>query len=383
MTQIGLLIPRSSIYSTINFDFADGLKLSLANMGIKDVAITTAGIGVGGTDKEIYTACEKMLFDGIEIIAGYINPTTAEMIQPLFVNSGTLFIALDAGYQIPKPTYKQTNIFTISLDGTLACKLLPKIAAAQGDTAFALACSFYDSGYRVPFGFFNGAADIGSSITFNHMTKLLKNDFTLEPLTNYLKENPATAIMVAACGDMTTDFFGGMEAEEEYSKHHIYAAPFVAEEVWLAKSPYPGTKVTAIVPWAAGLVNAGNETFVAAMKKKGRAPNVFSVLSWEAGIVIAKALEADNAPDRITLLENYSFTGPRGTVTLNKESHNSHAPLYLATITENEADGMCKLIPGNEINTNDVNEQRTKLDYEIANFEGGLTSWFNAYACLD
>jgi branched-chain amino acid transport system substrate-binding protein len=383
MTQIGLLMPRSAIYSTINFDFVDGLKASLANLGITSVEIKTAGIGVGGSDKEIYTACEKLLFDGAEIIAGYINPVTAEMIQPLFINGGALFIMLDSGYHIPSPKYKQENIFSLSLDGTVACKLIPKLAAQKGDTSFAFTCSYYDAGYRAAFGFFQGVTDAGSEIVFNHVTKLLKKEFTIEPLTGFLKDHAATAIMAACCGDMTVDLFGSMEAEDEYARHHIYASPFVAEEVWLAKAPYPGTPVTAIVPWARSIANTENETFIAALKKRNRIANLFSVLSWEAGRLIAKALESDNTTDRITLLEGYSFKSPRGTIKMDKETHKSHAPLYEAAIAENEADGMCLLVPGHEINAADINEERAKLEHEAATLEGNLTSWLNVYGCLD
>ncbi len=383
MTQIGLLIPRSSMYSSINFDFLDGLKCSLANCGIKDAEIKTAGIGVGGSDKDIYTACEKMLFEGVEFIAGYVNPNTAEMIQPLFVNSGAIFIALDAGYQIARPEYKQQHIFTLSLDGTLGCKLMPKIAAELGDKDFAYTSSFYDSGYRSAFGFFQGVNDIGSNIAFNHITKLLKADFTLEPLTAFLKENPSTAVMAAACGDMTLDLFGAMEAEEEYTRHHIYAAPFVAEEVWLAKAPYPGTDVNTVVAWATGLDKPENKAFIAGMSSKKRVANVFSLLSWEAGILVAKALEADDTADRIALLENFSFTGPRGKITIDKDTHNSHGPLYAATITENEANGMCILTPGAEVDAASITQERKELDHEIAHLVGSVTSWFNVYGCLD
>ncbi len=383
MTQIGLLIPRSAIYSSINFDFLDGLKCSLANSGVKDVEIKTAGIGLGGSDKEIYTACEKMLFDGVEIIAGYINPNTAEMMQPLFINSGALLIALDAGYQIARPEYKQQHIFTLSLDGTLGCRLLPKIAAEKGDNDFVYTSSFYDSGYRSAFGFFPGAEEIGSAVSFNHITKLLKKDFTIEPLTAYLKQHPSAAVMAATCGDMTEDLFRGMEAEEEYAKHNLYAAPFVAEEIWLAKSPYPGNTITTVVPWASKLANTANETFIAELAKKKRTASLFSLLSWEAGIVIAKALEAEGAEDRIALLENHTFESPRGKITLDKETHTSLTPFYNATITENDANGMCILIPGAGVDAAEVTEQRNKLNHEVANIQGGLTSWFNVYGCLD
>jgi len=383
MTQIGLLVPRSAIYSTINFDLVDGLKCSLGNMGISDITIKTAGIGVGGNDKEIYTACEQLLFDGAEIIVGYINPVTAVMIQPLVVNAGALLVIVSAGYHIPSGDFKPVNTYTVSLQGTLGCRVLPAIAAAMGDTSIAFTCSFYDAGYRAPMAVYNGIVDAGSSILFNHATQLKKKDFTIVPLTQFLAANPGTAVIAACCGDMTADLFEAIKTEPEYRKHNMYGTPFVAEEVWLAKIPYPGIDVTAVVPWATCLETEVNAIFIETLKKKNRTANVFSLLSWEAGMLIAKALEADSITDRIALLEGYTYTGPRGTVTIDKETHETNAPLYKTTIVVNDANGMCKLDSATEVAAGMVGDNRSKLAQEIAAFDGTGTSWYNAYGCLD
>lgn len=383
MTQIGLLTPRSAVFPTINFDLVEGLKASLANAGLSDFEIKTAGIGLGTSDKDIYSAAEKMLFDGASIVAGYINPSTAQMLESLFVNAGAILIVLTPGYHIPPPGYKPQNTFTLSLDSTLACRILPFVASKNGDTEFAFTCSFFDAGFRAPFGFFNGVNDAGCQIKFNHGTQLKRQDFTIEPLTNYLKENAGTAVMAACCGDMTQDLFGAMEAEPEYARHHIYAAPFVAEESWLSKCPYPSNDVTALVAWGSMLDNEANRKFTEAMKNRNRTANLFSLLSWEAGMMVAKAMEAGNTTDRIKLLENYRFTGPRGEITIDATTHESHATLYEAIISENASNGMCILNIKDPIDSAMVDNSRVKFREEIENLEGPSTSWYNAYGCLD
>lgn len=383
MIQIGLLTPRSSVFPTINFDLVDGLKASLAEAGITDVEIKTSGIGLGTSDKDIYTAAEKMLFDGAAIIAGYINPSTAQMLEPLFANANAILIVLTPGYHIPPPGYKPQNTFTISLDSTLACRVLPSIAREKGDSEFAFTYSFFDAGFRAPYGFFNGVTDAGAQIVFNHATQLKKKDFTIEPLTNFLKENERTALMAASCGDMVQDLFGAMEAEPEYARHHLYAAPFVAEESWLNKCPYPGANVTAIVSWASTLNDEPNQTFTEGLRKRNRTANLFSLLSWEAGKLVAIALEADGTAERIKLLENCSFTSPRGNVIIDAATHESHAPLYVAAITENEDNGMCRLQVIQEVDATTVSAHRKKFREEVESIGATTTSWYNAYGCLE
>ncbi len=383
MIQIGILTPRSKVYSSINFDFLDGLKCGLAVLGVKDIEIKTAGINFGSNDKEVYAACETLVYAGCDIVVGYLNAMSAAAVQSLFINAGTLFIHLDSGYHFPLPDYKQENIFTLSLDGTLACRILPAIAAKKGDSSFAFTCSFYDSGYRSAFGFFNGVFEAESTVIFNHVTKLHRAEFSIEPLTKFLKNDENTSVMIASCGDMTVDFFGNMEGEEVYTNHSLYGSPFVAEETWLAQSPYPNNNVIALVPWASSLDNEENKVFVEQLKKRNRKANYFSLLSWEAAIVIAKALEADNTTDRIALLEGYSFNSPRGVVTLDKNTHSSHSAMYETTIVENEVDGMCKLIVNGAVDQTLVQHNRERLNYEIKHLEGTVTSWLNTYGCIE
>ncbi len=383
MTQIGVLVPRSAIYPSLNFDLMEGLKLSLQRAGIVDIQIKTAGIGVAGSDKEIYSACEKLIFEGVEILVGYINPSTAEMMHDMLRNAGVLFINLDAGYHIPKEGLLLEHVFSVSLQGTLACRMLGRVAADKGDVNFANYCSFYDAGYRAPFGFFNGLADVGSNVVFNHVTKLLKIEFTIEPLTDFLDEHVGAAVFAATCGDMLADLFEAFAASPVYTRHNIYLAPFAAEEQWLAKSVYPGKNGTAIVPWATELQNDENALFVSELKKRNKIANVFSLLSWEAGMLVVTALKVDGVKERIALLEQSSFVGPRGTLTMNRETHNFDAPMYLAEIFKNEETGFCSLKIEDRVNEVLISDNRDKLLQEIRGFVGGATSWYNAYGCLE
>src|SRR6201989_3537398 len=96
--KAGLLLSRSVIFPTMSFDMMNGLKQGLADNGIKDVEIKVENIGLGADGKQVYASCEKLLFDGCTIVAGYVNPITAEKLEPLFAGANAIFLALDAGY---------------------------------------------------------------------------------------------------------------------------------------------------------------------------------------------------------------------------------------------------------------------------------------------
>ncbi len=376
----GLLLPRSVVFSSIGFDIAGGFRGGLQEAGIGDVTLKTESIGLGADDKQIYAACEKLVMEGVTIVAGYVNPTTAEKLEPLFAGGNAVFISLDAGYHFPTSMKKLLHVFYVSLQGALCIRTLTKTATDKGTKKIAFTCSFYDSGYRGPMAFNWGLDEGGGSITYNLITPLKRADLTLAPLATHLNSNDVDGVFAGFCGDMLQDFFKEAAAGNVLANHTVLGSSFVGEEQWLAQSPYPGVDVQVCVPWARSLDNEANVRFTNALKKINKTPNVFSLLGWEAGIVAAKGFEAGDTTNAITALEGFRFESPRGQVTLDATTHQSNAPVYEAIVQRGE-DGMCVLhVTGVSPITD---EQRVKLEEEINGATGTMTSWFNAYGCLD
>jgi branched-chain amino acid transport system substrate-binding protein len=378
--EIGFLLPKSVIYPTINFDLVAGLRLGLQSSSITDVQITTASIGIAGDDKLIYARCEKMLMDDIRIVVAYINPITAEKLSPLFESGNALLIALDAGYHYPSKLIKLPNVFFLSLQGALCCRMITKIAVNDGAKKIAYAGSFYESGYRSAYAFYKCMDEEGGSITYNHITQLSRKDFSLAPLTEHLKTASVDAVFASFCGDMLQDFYAAAGRENIFSRHPVYGSPFMAEEQWLAKTPYPGIEVKTCIPWAAALDNQENQEFKTWMSGNDQRANIFSLLGWEAARLVA-AIKDSNTQQAITCLEGFTFNSPRGKVTVSAANHRSNAPVYEAVVQENKMTGNCLLAGVMESAL--TAEQHQKLENDIQTVEGSFTSWLNAYPCLE
>ena len=379
--KLGLLLPTSVIYPTINFDLINGLRAGLANSGIADAEIRTESIGVGGRDKEIYSQCEKMLMDGVSIIAGYINPMTAEKLNGLFINANAILLSLDAGYHYPSSLNKLSNVFYISLQGALCCRMITKVAIDDGAKKMAYTGSFYEAGYRSAYAFSQTLNDVSGTITLNHITQLKRADFTLEPLHQHLNSEDTDAVFASYCGDMLQDFYNGAAAGDVLKKHPVYAAPFAAEQHWLEKCTYPGNDIKVCVPWAKELDNEENIKFVGALTQKKQNANVFSLLGWEAGTVIASIANVDDIDTAMTQLEQAVFQTPCGEAKIDAVTHLWQAPVYNALVQRNNATGMCILrVTGISDQTA---EQRQKLENDIRSVNGPFTSWLNSYACLE
>jgi|GEM_PF-478029 len=374
--KIALLLPRSVIYPSMSFDIMDGFKSALKKIGIDDKhEIVTAGIGVGGNNKEIYECCEQLLLNGTDIIIAYINPLTAEFVQPIFESAGKLLIVLDSGYQFQTSDKKLSNVYFISLEGTLCSRVIVNKAIEEGQNRFAFTCSFYDAGYKSPYSYSTAIEDKGGMITYNHVTPLQRADLNLTPLDEFLEQNKDVSLVTSFCGDMAEDFFRESAKLKNIASSKTYGSGFTAEELWLQKIPYPGYNWSCAIPWASNTSNKENEEFVAAMKNiKEQKANVFSLLGWEAALFIGNS---DGQS-----LDNIAIDSPRGRVYMNPKTGFSEAPLYYATVTKNEETGNCVLEDITEVSN--LDQERERLQHHIIAIQDTMTnSWFNSYACLD
>jgi hypothetical protein len=113
------------------------------------------------------------------------------------------------------------------------------------------------------------------------------------------------------------------------------------------------------------------------LQEKRTVLNLFSLLGWEAGLVAAAALRHGD----YAMLEGWQFSSPRGMITLSADTHISHAPVYDAVVKKDEASGNCTLqLTG--INPH-ADAQRALLEHDINTISGSMTSWHNAYGCLE
>lgn len=381
--KIGLLLPRSVLYPAIAFDMLDGMKTGLQAKGVSDFEIVTANIGLAAKDDEIYKSCEQLLMGGAGVVMAYINPVSAEFIHPLFENSGSLLLVLDSGYHFPTSLKKLSHAFYLSLQGTLCCRVTGRMAMEAGYKDFAFVASFYDAGYRSGYTFSTSLTGRGGNILFNHITALKRSEFTLEPLTNFLDNNAESGVLASFCGDMAEDFLREAAKLNILGSRQIFGSPFMAEEIWLGKIPYPGHDWTCAAPWATTLDNAENKTFVADMEnvRAGKA-NVFSLLTWEAAIFISEILKTGLSPEKsVAEMEGKTLLTPRGEVRISADKHMTEAPVYKAVVTKDGATGNCRVGEMTEVAYTE--EERELFYNDIQSLTTNANTWLNAYACLD
>lgn len=378
---IGLLIPKSVMYPSMNFDMMAGLKNGLASAGVSDHVIKVESIGVGADNKQIYAACEKLLFDGCKVIIGYLNPASVDMVETLFANADAILLVIDSGYHYPDNLNKKSNVFHISLQGTLCSRVVAKTAINDGNRFFAFTGSFLDAGYRTLHAFSCAVEDDNCGFTFNHITKLKREEFTIAPLNEHLQTADVHAVFTSFSGDMMQDLFANAASQNIFEHHAVYGSMFMGDEQWLAQCSYPGVTIKLCTTWATSLDNSENKKFIDTLSGLKQKTNLFSMICWEVALLLPTIFASDSTSSAIRSLEGMKYSGPRGEVIIDEASHYAFAPVYNALIMKNEHDGKCILeITGASTFTE---EQRAKHKNDILNFSGHASSWHNAYACLE
>lgn len=377
--NVSLLIPRSVLYPSIGFDLVDGIRTGLQQSGAAAIQFDIQNIGLAAKDGDVFARCEQVLLNGADIVIAYINPATAEFVHSLFAANDKLLIVLDSGMHF-SPLHKLSHAFFVSLQGALCCRVAARQAMQNGNASCAFTCSFFDAGYRGAIAFSSAAANFGGAIGFNHVTKLKRSEFDLAPLKQYLSEHPSNGVFAAFCGDMAEDFYRHGAELGLFASYPVFASPFVAEELWLDKIPYPGGNVMTAVTWGRELDNPENRAFMQVLNKPGKA-NIFSAMAWEAGYLLAQVQPGAGTDAIKDAWDQLEFDAPRGHIKMNAETGYLEAPVYKAEVTEG-ANGNCRLIIHEQVTFLEEEKELMHKDAALYSDQTG-NSWFNAYPCID
>src|SRR5881398_4084670 len=166
--KIGILLPRSTDYPAMGYDIVDGLRAGLQFTGQSSFEIFTENIGFGVDPTLSYARAEKLLLnDGVDLLIVYSDASNAEQLYPLAETFQKTLIVLDAGMQLPE--INSAYCYHISLQGVHACRIAGMMAG-QGNRKVLMATSFYDGGYRGPWGCDRGLSETGGSVCGNYVS---------------------------------------------------------------------------------------------------------------------------------------------------------------------------------------------------------------------
>jgi len=81
--KVGLLLPRSSFYTSISFDIFNGVKSKLHLDNNEEIKIFTENIGFGAEKHVVYRAAEQLIMQhDVDVIFAYIGHSIAQLLRP-------------------------------------------------------------------------------------------------------------------------------------------------------------------------------------------------------------------------------------------------------------------------------------------------------------
>jgi branched-chain amino acid transport system substrate-binding protein len=385
MLHVGILMPRSTLIPALGLDILNGIKQRLKRHHLfDDVTFTTDNIGFGVSEQEIYTKAEAfILMSDVDMVIAIADVRMTEMLHPLFAASNKILMVLNFGANFPDSWQAPSTTICHSLNFSFQTWLTGALAAGKENKNAANVLSYYDAGYRQGYSMMMGHQNNAGVPTYNHVTHLKLEEFTLKPLEQFLQQNTDTKTLLCLfAAEQAEKFYIEIVPLQQALKLNLFVSPMMLDETLKEVLP-PNLNVQSTqgyVPWHSSLVNEENTLFKETIKKAtNKTANYFSLLGWEAGIIIAeivakKAAGNNAAADIVTSLTNTIFKSPRGIFKIDAASHQSFGSAYLASC-KNHIDIHI------ENKLENVDEAWAKFKAEM-HIEGEGAGWKNTYLCI-
>jgi branched-chain amino acid transport system substrate-binding protein len=382
MQNIGLLLPRSSYYQSVGFDMSVGFKSALKNNNCSDLRLVTDNIGFGTDKQQVYRTAEKMLMDeDTGVVFAYVGLRTAQLLRPLFMSANRLLVVLDSGASLPQEWPVSPNMLYLSLHNSLGARLAAQRAVHDGFTEAGMITDYFDAGYLHTIAITNGFVDNGGQISFNVATGYRQEEFSMEPIRGHLETYPGSCLLNLFSGDFAEWYFRDMKNLFGSNQPPAYAAPFMLEEEMLSRALHTGGLTKGVAAWSKKLTNDENKTFITSVEAMGKNANLFSLLGWEAALMVMNALpELEkvnyNGTQACEVIKNQTIQTPRGALRFHNELNISVSPMFEAELRANDKGCNALEVTATIHDTQQALEKMTAFDL------GETTSgWFNSYTC--
>lgn len=380
MQKIGILLPRSTYYETINFDLFNGLKLGLQQLGLNEVTIVTENIGFGTERQALYRSAERLLLEeDVDVVFAYIGLRSAQLLRPLFMSANKLLVVLDSGASLPQEWPVSPNILYHSLHNALGAWLSGK-RASENFKEGGMVTGYYDGGYLHTLAITEGFVKNGGAVKYNVATGYRSEDFSIAALNDHFSSHPESCILSLFSGDFNQWFLRDLKQLFPQNMPHVYTTPFALEERMLSQSLFTDN-ISGTVSWSVNLDNPDNNLFCETMRTKDKTPNLFSLLGWEAALLTklyyeSKEVHKSDITSIIQQLKASSFNSPRGAIHFHNSTNTTIAPMYEADVLSDENE-RCKLQVTRVLN-NIEQDYETMASLELNN---SISGWFNSYTC--
>ena len=372
--KIGVLLPQSIQYNTLDRDFIRGIRLN--NL---DAKLHIENIGIGANEQNIIEKIQKLsLQEEINLFIGFFGHHNIQQVYEYASDNGIILIASEMGAKIPVGNPKYDGVFINSFSMIESVHFLGKYFSDNNYTKICSATSFYDAGYSL-------LEAIGSAFVNN-------TDFTGHYITPlHPRENEAEIMedTINTCKpEAVFAFFSGLYAKENdallsknkiTTKYPFFMTPFSTDHRFIEDFKNNPHEINIISSWVQNKTKECKDFTMKYQVTYIDTPTIFSLLGYETGLIfntLFKKVKNNTILSYKSELKNLSVNGPRGIIQFDEGTNRSFFDHYIYKMNLT-ADGA--IVP-QIIKTFNNNGNFIKSVIEKQK-TANLNGWHNAYLC--
>jgi branched-chain amino acid transport system substrate-binding protein len=287
-----------------------------------------------GDPAKAVSIAKDLIGQGYTIIGGSASSGVALQIAPLAEQNKVLNIsgpaAADAVTGINKHTFRSGRQ---SIQDVYTAKAMLGDVTGKKVLVFAQDTAFGQGNVTAVKTVFTGANVSSILVPFT------ASDIT--PFAKQAKDAKADLIFVAWAGATTTSMWTALDQQGVPASTTI-ATGLAQKSTWPSYGPV-ATKISLVgLYFQECCKNAANDYLIAAMKKLGSFPDLFTPDGFVTAQLLARAVDKADGDQKvdamIAALEGYSFLAPKGQSTVRAGDHALLQPMFIAKLTQNGSD---------------------------------------------
>jgi branched-chain amino acid transport system substrate-binding protein len=317
-----------------------GLKLAFAERGNLvgerrvELLPTIYGDRVAGATRQARLLIEEQ---SVDLLVGVMSSAATVPLRALLEAHQVPLILTNVGANVVRQRGGGPYLFRASLNDWQANWATGAWAANHiGKTAF-IATSFYESGYDTSYMFARGLERAGGTVLGRHVTHLPRQADTFSPMIAAIKQASPDMVYAAYSGQQGRDFMRAYADANLAGRVPLVGSGFLLDESLLAQHGQAALHSISGFAWALELDTPENRAFTSAYRAAaGRPADPFAVLGYDAGRLIADAVDATTNTDAtnqlLTALRTRQLQSPRGGLAMNDQTQSGATPLYIRQV---------------------------------------------------
>ena len=362
-------------------DLQQGLDTALKNEGAGVTVMAYPEYIGAGAIKETEEALKKLLlYERVDLVIGVLSTKTITGIIPLLESHRTPALILNLGADLPTQQLSSAYLFYNSLHLWKSEWAIGKWMQKKYGGEPSISMSIYESGYNLHNSFRLGTSVSGAVTVKINVLRNITGPPDTRPLIEFIRDQQPKHAHILLSGKEGRQFLQLFHEQSWSSPPGLSVNPFMVED-HLPMEVSPGSDLYNASTWCRTLDTPDNHIFIREYTVAWQeTPNVFVLLAYEAGLVLAAALEDNDqkvSPEKLAvLLGQVHPVGPRGVLSVSTQSLSSNLPVYIRKPVLSPQTGMLE---------NSIVETTSGIEWDdpmLLAEQGHITGWQNPYLCV-